>query len=193
LRVGQERVIIAADVARKADGRFPAALVNFQHDVGRAQQVPGRDERHLHALLDAEFLVVRNGHHAVHGFVHLAVEVQVVGVNFDAFLLFLPPSATTRGGQFGLVRLEAFGVEVRHVLEQQLGQRQRGGRAENLSFVAFADQVGQVARVVDVGVGKQHHVDLRGLEREHAVGSDICSFFGSRLRSMSMPQSISIL
>lgn len=142
-------VVSPAEVAAEEHGR--AALVEPHRrgpeDVaGRAE--PGRDPAHR-----LELLVERMGPEA--GQRRLGVGLRVERERR------VVAGGPTQVGVAGVLLLE-----VGRVAQEDAGQRRGGRRAPDRSPEPVADQGGEVAAVVDVGVGEQHRLDRGRVHRE---------------------------
>jgi len=168
-RVAQDVIGAAADVAREEEAAFEAGgeFVEVENDLGGAEDVAGVDESDGDSVGDHHGAVVIEGDELPEAF--FGVDFCVERVEGWEALAFAFPVGV---GEVGF--LDAGGIREHDLAEVAGG---RGG--EDIAAVAPAGEVGQVARVVDVGVAEDDGVELGGFEGEVLV--DVVGFFAVAL------------
>ena len=130
----------------------PAWAVRSQGDHRRAEQVAGVDERRLQTAVDFLPIAVQHDLEAAQQRLVSAVAAVVQRLYFR--LAFLPFTVEVGGVLF---------LDLGRIAEHDGGEG-RGRRAEERPAKALADEVRQVAAVVDVGVAEDDGVDVLGAE-----------------------------
>jgi len=159
-RVRMEQLVIGADVAGKQqaqDARAALAGGDLHLDGGGTEDMPGIPEACPHALPDlAPGLVGDVGE-------RLQRRVDVVaGIHrLDRRAAALHVAAV-QPLDLGLLDVGAVGQHVGQQVEAALG-------SEDRSLEALLHQLGDEARVIDVGMGQQDEVDLGRIEGKGAV------------------------
>lgn len=156
LRIAEDRQFRPADIAREGQPSFPRRTVDADGDRRRSEQVAGVGERRLEPLAHRDPGAVPDRLEAVQGSKH------VPGVE--------------QGLDLRLVRT-AFAVQVGGVLPLDLGrvpQHDRregagGRRAIDRAGESAADEVREVAAMIDVRVAEDHRIDVLGPEGKFPV------------------------
>ena len=157
LRVADNRLIHIADVPGEHDGPRLAALPARQADTGRAQQVSCVDKFRRHPIGDLHRLAVLTG---LHEFAH----PHSVGHGVDG--LDLRPASPP---VLAVLILRVLLLNVGGVLQHNVQQVRRQPGGDDAALKTVLDKHGDTARVVDMGVGHQHHIDAAGMERQHRI------------------------
>ena len=150
LGVADDGLIPVADVAGKDHLAGVVPLGEPHLHAGRAQQVPGVHEAHLHPVGDLEGGAVLAGDDALDRLLRV-----VNGV--EGFHRLLPGPLALLVLPLGVALLDVGGVP------QHDGQKlPRQAGAVDVAGEALLHQQGDAAGVVDVGVGDHHGVDVPG-------------------------------
>jgi hypothetical protein len=150
LRVADDGQAAAADVAGEDEAARLAVLGDVEGDARGAEDVAGLVEGGTDARGDVDGLLVRDADHQVEGAHGVAHGVERLGV-----------LAAAAGEEVGVLLLD-----VRRVGEHQGAEVPRRGRRPDGASVALGHQEREPPRVVDVGVGEDHGVDLGDRQRE---------------------------
>jgi hypothetical protein len=142
LRHRHQQVAHAADVTREQQRAAAMAHV----DAAGAQQVAGGREAHV-GRAQAQLAVARQRRELLERRLGLAHAVQRQSLVVPAAALLVGPAGV-------------FLLQVGTVAQQHIAQVPRGGGRVDRALEALAAECGQVAAVVEVGVGEQHRVEL---------------------------------
>lgn len=157
LRVADDGLVDIADVTGEDDRLMNAALRELQRDGGRAEQMPriGKDCAHALAQLDA-LTVFADGE-------ELKDIHRVLG-GIERLNIIAPRALALAVAVLGVALLNMSGVE-------QHDAHEVGGHAggQDASGKAALDHQGDTPRMVDVRMGDEQNVNVRGVEGEHGV------------------------
>ena len=155
----EEVVTWAADIAgeQEAEVFFASEVFDVEDDLGRAEDVTGVDEGEGDAFGDGERAMVADGD-------ELAEDVFGVGEGVAgreeflivAFSVFVEP-------------LDVHFMDVCGVGEHDATEVAGGGGGVDVAVEAVVAELGEVAAVVDVGVGEDNAVDLLGVEGKGTI------------------------
>lgn len=175
-RVAQDVIGAAADVAREEKAALESCgeLVEVENDLSGAEDVAGVDESDRDSVRDHHGAVVIEGDELPEAF--FGIDFRVERVEGREALAFAFPVGV---GEVGF--LDAGGIREHDLAEVAGG---RGG--VDISAVAPAGEVGEIARVVDVGVAEDDGVELGGFEGEVFV--DVVGFFAVALVESAVQQ-----
>ena len=157
LGVADDGLIHIADIAGEHHGPRLAALAARQLDAGGAQQMPGVDELRRHVVGDLHLLTVLAG---------LDILPHLYGVGHGVDGLHLRPAGPL---VLAVLILRVLLLDVGGVLQHDVQQLRRQPRGDDAALKPVFDEHGDAPRVVDVGVGHQHHVDAARMERQGGV------------------------
>ena len=151
LGVVVQRHVVAADIAAEDDRRVAAADADAHLRERRAEDVAGVQQPHVDAAAQVERLVVVDGAEAAHG------APDVIGRVQRQRRVVLAEALAV--GVLGVLFLELRGVE-----QDDLREVARGRRAVDGAVEALADEAGQGAAVVEVGVREDDVADRPRVE-----------------------------
>ena len=157
LGVADDGLIHIADITGEHHGPRLAALTARQFDAGGAQQVPGVDELRRYVVCDLYLLAVLAG---------LDILPHLHGVGHGVDGLHLRPAGPL---VLAVLVLRVLLLDVGGVLQHDVQQIRRQPRGDDAALEPVFDEHGDAPRVVDVGVGHQHHVDAARMERQGGV------------------------
>ena len=160
LRVAQNVVVAAADVAAEQIAKLAPVLANVEHHLRRAEDVAGVAERHRHAVRHRKRAVIVDADKLADGLVGILGGVK----RFDRRQAMLGALLRDEGGVIAL--------DLSRILQHDARQVARGERAIDVALEPLAAQVRQVAAVINVRVAQHDGVDLLWVEREIAVALD---------------------
>ena len=124
-----------------------SGFAHVENHLRRTQNVAGIAEGDRHSVDDREGAIVIDGNELAHGLGGVLGRIE----RFDRRLTFLGPFF---GNVFG-VRALNFG----RVLEHDRGEIARRERGADISGVAMAAEVGQVAAMINVRMAEDHRVE----------------------------------
>jgi hypothetical protein len=157
VRVAQDGPADIAEIAREQHAAPPARFLEFQQDAGRTEDVPGVEEGRTDARRDLERLpVTRDAAEVVQHGERIQDRIQR---GDRVRVLAAAPGAMRAAARFFL-------LQVGGVLHHQARQLARGGGRHDLAAEPAPGQQRQTAAVIQVGMGEQHMIDLRGIEAE---------------------------
>ena len=157
LGVADDRLIHVADIAGEYDRPRLAALAAGQLDAGGAQQVARVDKLRRHIVSDLHLLAVLAG---------LDILPHLHGVGHGVDGLHLRPAGPL---VLAVLVLRVLLLDVGGVLQHDVQQLRRQPRGDDAALEPVFNEHGDTSRVVDVGVGHQHHVDAARMERQCGV------------------------
>ena len=160
LRVAQDVVVAAPDVAAEEIAELAPVLADVQHHLRRAQDVARVAEGDRDAVGHRERAVVVDADKLPDRL--LGVGGGVKRLDRREALL-----GALLGDERGVIALD-----LGRILEHDAGEVARGKGAVDVSLEALAAEVRQVAAVIDVRVAQDHRVDLLRVEGEVAVALD---------------------
>jgi hypothetical protein len=147
-------VTATADIPREEEAKLPLGgeLLDIEHDLSGAKDVPSIDKSELHAVRDRHRPTVSGGYELAKGTIGIdgGVEWFRVGLAVATGVLAQPTD---------VVRLD-LGAILKHDLADVPG----GVGGVDVPGEAPSAEVGEIATVIDVGVGQDHAVDLCGIE-----------------------------
>ena len=160
LRVAQNVVVAATDVAAEQVPEPAPVLADVQHHLRGAEDVAGVAEGDGHAIGDREGAVVVDADELADGFVGIAGGVKRLDGREAPFGALL-------GDEGGVVALN-----FSRVLEHDAGEVARGEGAEDVALETLTAEVRQVPAVVNVRVTEHDGVNSLRVKGEVAVALD---------------------
>jgi hypothetical protein len=161
LRIAEDVVFAAADIAAEHVTEFPAVFPNIEDDLGGAENVSSIPKRDGHTVKHGKGAVVIDADKLTHGLFGIGWRVE--GLNRRQAML-----GTLFGDECGIVALN-----LRGIFQHDCREVARGESAVDITFVSLPAQVGQIAAVIDVRVAENDCIDLLGVEREFAIAFDL--------------------
>lgn len=148
-----ERIVLAAEVPREVDGALLGSGAGGDVHLGRTEDVSRRDEPDLEPGPEAERLAELAG-------VEVGEGVNGVPGRVQGLRIAVPRRAAPPGC-LGLLLLE-----VPAVRQEERAQVRGAGRGVHRTAESALHEGGDVARVVEVGVGEHDGVDRLGRDRQ---------------------------
>ncbi len=149
--VVQDGLIVAADVAGEDDDGLLAIIGDGEFEAGGAEDVAGVVGLDVKVGRDVEAAVAR------HGAEEFEDRIDIVGgVERNGIGMLAPLVANGVGGVFFL--------EVGGIFEEESGELDGGGIGENGFVEATADEDGEPAGVVEMGVSEDGEVERFGID-----------------------------
>jgi hypothetical protein len=153
----EQRHRLAADIPCEAERDRPPALLHPEDDDRRTEDVAGVPEGERHPGQELQRAIIAEAHELPEGPLRLLPAVE----GLDRRRVVLRALAVQ---VLGVVRLD-----VRAVEEEDSAEVARGvGRVDRAVESILAER-GDIAAVVDVGVGENETVDAGGIDGEHSI------------------------
>ena len=149
--VGIDRHPVASNVSREQDSHAPAPVLDSELDHGRAEKVPHIEHPEGNAGVELLPGIVLFRAEELHRRLHVVGNVERQGRR----MLRLPLAVQ----ELGILHLQVGGVQ-----QHEPGQFRRGRGRVDRAAVTLADETGQVAAVVDMGMREKHPVHAARLE-----------------------------